>query len=217
MNDMSQMHDHDEIDLLLPWYVNCTLEPAEHNRVMKHVATCARCQENVALLTDVRAAVVRHKATPIVPQPRVSELLESISADNSLRHLDAWQFKPLFAAAAITFLLIATLLVTNPDDSSGTPQQFETATSRPDGTSMDYVLRIQFESTTSQTERDQVLQDIGARDVSGSIDEGSYRVIVQSSAASLEELDRYTRNLESLPEVTSVSVVALQLPMKAKQ
>jgi len=82
---------------------------------------------------------------------------------------------------------------------------------------MDYVLSIQFESGTTPTDRDRVLQDIGARDVSGASEEGSYRVIVQLSTTSLEELDRYTGDLESLPEVISVSVVALQLPMKVEQ
>ncbi len=82
---------------------------------------------------------------------------------------------------------------------------------------MDYVLSIQFESGTSPTDRDRVLQDIGARDVSGGSNEGSYRVIVQLSAASLEELDRYTGDLESLSEIRSVSVIALQLPVKPQQ
>jgi hypothetical protein len=217
MNDMSHTHDHDEIDLLLPWYVNDTLGSAEHDRVADHIASCTECQKSVTLLTDVQAAVVRNKATPIVPQPRVNELLDSINAGNATQHLDLRQFRSLFAAAAVTLLLIATLFVTNPDNRSITPLEFETATSTQEGSSMDYVLRIQFESGTSQNERDKVLQDIGARDVSGSIDEGSYRVIVQLPAASLEELDRYTVNLESLPEVSSVSVIALQLPMNTEQ
>lgn len=217
MNDMSQTLDHDEIDLLLPWYVNDTLGSAEHDRVADHVASCTECQESVALLTDVRAAVVRNKATPIVPQPRVNELLDSINAGKATRHPDLRQYRSYLAAAVGTLLLIATLIVTNPDNRSITSLEFETATSTQEGSSMDYVLRIQFESGTSQTERNQVLQDIGARDVSGSIDEGSYRVIVELPAASLEELDRYTGNLESLPEVSSVSVVALQLPMNAEQ
>jgi len=108
------------------------------------------------------------------------------------------------------------MILSNQDDRSGIPQQFETATAHQGDVSMDYVLTIQFESGTSQTDRDRVLQDIGARDVSGGSDEGSYRVIVQLSAASLEELDSYTGNLESLSEVSSVSVVALQLPMRTK-
>ncbi len=73
MTDNRQIHDHDEIDLLLPWYVNDTLDATEHDRVAKHVVSCAKCQESVSLLTDVQAAVVTNKATPIVPQPRVND------------------------------------------------------------------------------------------------------------------------------------------------
>jgi len=153
----------------------------------------------------------------MVPQPRVNELLDSISADNSLHHRDRQQSRTFFAAAAVALLLIATLIFSNQEDRSGIPQQFETATSSQDGASMDYVLTIQFEPGTSPTDRDRVLQDIGARDVSGGSNEGAYRVVVQLSAGSLEELDRYIGTLESLSEVSSVDVVALQLPMRTQQ
>lgn len=212
MNELTHKQDHDDIDLLLPWYVNDTLDPADHERVASHVADCSECRDSVALLTDVQAAVVRNKATPIVPQPRVNELLESIDTDHSVSYPDRRQWTSFTAAAAITLLAIATLIITNPE-----PVQYETATSTQSAASMDYVLRIQFESRTSQNERDRVLQDIGARDISGSFAEGSYRVIVQLSAASLEELNRYTGNLESLPEVETVSIVALQLPVNMEQ
>jgi hypothetical protein len=216
MSNNRQLHDHNEIDLLLPWYVNHTLEPAEHDRVTRHLTTCAECRESVSLLAEIQTAVVRNKATPIVPQPRIDELLDSISTSNPLRHLDRRQSKILFAAAAVTFLLIATLILNNQEDRSGIPQRFETATSSQDSASMDYVLTIEFESGTSPVDRDRILQDIGARDVSGGSDEGAYRVIVQLSAASLEELDSYTGDLESLSEVRSVAVVALQLPVRSQ-
>ena len=217
MTDNRHMYDHDEIDLLLPWYVNDTLDPAEHDRVTNHVATCRECQENVSLLADVQAAVVRNEATPLVPQPRVNELLEAINTDKQLRQGNGSQSMTYFAAAAATLLLITTLILTDPDDTAGVAQEFETAITTQNSVSMDYVLSIQFASDSSPTDRDRVLQDIGARDVSGGSDEGSYRVIVQLSTTSLEELDRYTGDLESLPEIKSVSVVALQLPVKAEQ
>ena len=217
MTENTQLHDHDAIDLLLPWYVNDTLNPDEHDRVSKHVATCAECRENTSLLAEFKAAVVRNKATPIVPHPRVDELLESISTGNPLHHLDRQQSRTFFAAAAVTLLLIATLILSNQEDRSRIPQRFETATSSQVGASMDYILTIQFESGTFPADRDRVLQDIGARDVSGGSIEGSFRVIVQLSAASLEELDRYTGDLESLSEVKSVAVVALQLPVRPQQ
>ncbi len=216
MSNNRQLYDHDEIDLLLPWYVNHTLEPAEHDRVTRHVNACAECRESVSLLAEIQTAVVRNKATPIVPQPRIDELLDSISTTNPLRHLDRRQSKIFFAAAAVTFLLIATLILSNQEDRSGIPRRFETATSSQDSASMDYVLTIQFESGTSPADRDRILQDMGARDVSGGSDEGSYRVIVQLSAASLEELDSYTGDLESLSEVRFVAVVALQLPVRSQ-
>lgn len=217
MNENRQMHEHEEFDLLLPWYVNATLDPVEHERVAAHVASCAECQESVSLLTEVQAAVIRNKATPIVPRPRVNDLLNSIDTSTPLRRLAWRQSKTYIAAAAVTLLLVATLMIINPDTQYDTPTEFETATSSQGGTSMDYVLSIQFGEETSETERDRVLQDIGARDVSGGSAEGAYRVIVQLSATSLEELNRYTDSLESLPEVASVQVVALQLPMKAEQ
>jgi len=216
MSNNRQLHDHDEIDLLLPWYVNDTLEPAEHDRVTRHVTTCSECRESVSLLAEIQTAVVRNKATPIVPQPRIDELLDSISTSNPLRRLDRRQSKIFFAAAAVTLLLIATLILSNQENRSGIPRRFETATSSQNSASMDYVLTIQFESGTSPVDRDRILQDIGARDVSGGSDEGSYRVIVQLSAASLEELDSYTGDLESLSEVRSVAVVALQLPVRSQ-
>lgn len=214
MAENMQMHDHDGIDLLLPWYVNDTLEPAEHDRVAKHVITCAICQESASLLSEVQSAVVRNKATPIVPQPRVNDFLDAIDAGTPLRHRDWHQPRILFAGAVATLLLIAALILINQDDLTETPQIFETATSNQQAAAMDYVLSIQFESGTTTADRARVLQDIKARDISGGFEEGAYRVIVQLPAASLEELERYTNDLESMTEIKSVSVVALQLPMR---
>ena len=217
MTEYSQMQDHDEIDLLLPWFVNETLHPAEHERVAAHLKTCSICRDSVALLTDVQSAVVRHKATPIVPQPRVNELMDSISPKVSTGKSDLGYARVFLAAAGITALLVATLLLTNSQNAINVPQIFETATSSAGNSAMDYVLSIQFESGTTVAEREQILQDIEARDVSGGGDIGAFRVIVQLPAASLDELDRYTENLEAMSAVKTVSVVALQLPMRPQQ
>lgn len=217
MTENSQMQDHDEIDLLLAWFVNETLDPFEQDRVVAHLTTCSICRDSVALLTDVQAAVIRHKATPIVPQPRVNELLDSISTGDSTNNRGHGYSRVFMAAAGITALLITTLLLTNSQNMTNVSQTFETATSVAGNAAMDYVLSIQFESGTTVAEREQVLQDIDARDVSGGSDVGAFRVIVQLPAASLDELDRYTENLEAMTVVKSVSVVALQLPMRQQQ
>ena len=109
------------------------------------------------------------------------------------------------------------MLLTNSQNTTNVSQTFETATSGAGNAAMDYVLSIQFESGTTVVEREQILQDIEARDVSGGSDIGAFRVIVQLPAASLDELDRYTENLEAMTAVRSVSVIALQLPMRQQQ
>lgn len=217
MNDENHSQAHEEIDLLLPWYVNDTLDPTEHERVARHVAGCPECRQNVSLLSDLQETVVRKTATPIVPQPRVDDLIDSIESRESAGNAQGRSWRPLLAAVAVTIVLTGGLMMIDPDRGADAIRTFETATSNRSAPAMDYVLSIQFSPETSQSERERLLQDIGARDISGGSAEGSYRVVVQLATASLEDLDRYTNHLQSLPQVTSVRVVALQLPMKSEQ
>jgi len=48
---------------VLPWYVNATLSDEERRSVEHHLATCAVCQREVALLQQI--AVVLHAGSPV--------------------------------------------------------------------------------------------------------------------------------------------------------
>ena len=185
MTELRQEFDHDEIDLLLPWYVNHTLDAAEHERVARHMASCDKCQASVLLLSSVRSAVARNKATPIVPKPRVDEFLDLIDAKSPLRQRD-WRRLGITSPASIAALLsIFVLFFAVKQDVAESPQQFETATSDQQAATMDYVLDIQFESETSLIDRERVLRDIEAHDILGDSEKGTYRVIVQFPATTL--------------------------------
>jgi len=217
MSEKMQMQHHHEIELLLPWYVNGTLEPAERDRVAEHIDDCEKCHDSVRLLTDVQSAVLRNKATPMVPLPAVNKLLDSIDAKSSSRHRDWRRPQVMFAAALAASVLIIVVIFSFQDESPPAPKIFETATSVQSAAAMDYVLNIQFESGTSATAHQQVLNDIAAQDISAGVDELSYRVVVRVPAASLEELERYTSDLEAMPAIKAVEVVALQLPVSPRQ
>jgi hypothetical protein len=62
-----------------------------------------------------------------------------------------------------------------------------------------------------------VLRDLRARDINQGETSGTYRITVNLPAASLGELQRYTGDIESLAEIESVNVVALQLPVEGEQ
>ena len=216
MIDERYTHDHHEIDLLLPWYVNQTLDRREHERIARHVATCNACRESVSLLEEVQQTVIRNKSTPIVPQPRVDDLIDAIETKQSNHNFYGQRSWNLIVAFAATVVLVGTLFLINQGGNSRIRQEFETATSTLAGPAMDYVLNIRFEPRVGKSDRDKVLMSIGARDVSRDA-AGSYRVIVQLTAESLEDLNVYIDNLVSLPEVESANVIALQLPVKTEQ
>ncbi len=214
MTDMSLNFDHHDIDLLLPWYVNGTLDSVEQDRVANHVAVCAICRDSVSLLTGVQSAVANNIATPILPKPRVDEFQELIDARPSLQQRDWRRPGITLIVSAAALLLVFVLLFTILQDVADVPQRFETATTQQSAVTMDYVLSIQFESGVSLVDRERLLQLIEARDIYRGGEQNTYRVIVQLPSTSLEELEQYTDDLETLSEVKSVSVVALQLPMR---
>ncbi len=57
MNQSQPTVDHEELESLLPWYVNETLDEAEQNRVRRHVEQCTTCRDNVDMLLEVRRTV----------------------------------------------------------------------------------------------------------------------------------------------------------------
>jgi len=55
MPEMHELDSHDEMGLLLPWYVNGTLDATESARVRAHLRGCSRCRDEVAAQRELRA------------------------------------------------------------------------------------------------------------------------------------------------------------------
>jgi len=213
MNDQIKKYGHDDVDLLLPWYVNRTLDSVEHEDVRSHITTCARCQENVSLLEKVQAGVQHDSATPIV-QSRFDDLLEEIEADSGERGHRSWLPALAMAASIAALVIAATLALSNKGPGVDGATRFETATSSEQTARLDYVLTIQFEGGVALSERERILQEIDAVDIATGSEEDTFRVIIRLPATSLEDLERYTQEIAARSEIKSVSVVALQLPMR---
>jgi hypothetical protein len=212
-----QTDDHELIDRLLPWVVNNTLEPGEHDRVRRHLAGCEACRANVSLLSVVRSTVRHATATPMVPPPRTDRLLETIDgSDNGSKRPRPLTIAILAASLAAALAVVA-LLLPDREDTVTQPARYETATSTARQASMDYVLNVRFEPGTPLAVQGRVLRGLEARDISQGETDSMYRVTVNLPAASFEELEQYVSDMESLPQIKSVSVVALQLPVKRQQ
>lgn len=214
MGDAARNPEHLAVEPLLPWYVNETLSDGERARVRRHLAECGACREAESLLSRVETVVSRPMATPILPPMRPERLLEKIDRlERGGRR--RWSRRPIIAAASLA-IAAATLLLLLPDREAGVPQPalYETVTSAPQQTTIDYVMNLAFEPNVGEADRQRVLRELDARDVRRDDASGAYHVNVTLAAASLDELERFTRAVEDRPEVRAARIVALQLPVQ---
>jgi hypothetical protein len=217
MNETYDNGQHTSVEQLLPWYVNGTLRPKEHAQVRRHLESCEECRRGVELLARMQSAVKHPEASPIVPAPRPETLLEAIGG----RAPRGRRLRVAGALAGTAMLAIGTfvagIVVSGRDDSSPDPALYRTLTSEPGPAAMDYVLDLHFESGLTPADRDRVLHSLAATQVSSGTPGGWYRVTVSLPAASLQEVEQFTRRIESMPEVRSARVVAMQLPMQPRK
>jgi hypothetical protein len=121
-------------------------------------------------------------------------------------------------AASLAGVLVAVTLVL--PDRQRTPTQpgrYETTTSPTHRGSINYVLDVQFEPGIPVAAQERALRRLAAKEVNRGDAAGAYRVTVNLPATSLEELERYTRDLESSSAIKTVTAVAVQIPMKPRQ
>jgi hypothetical protein len=208
--------EHAVVDELLPWYVNETLGAAERARVRRHLDECNACREGVSLLTRVDAVVRRPMTTPISPPGRPDRLLARIDR-LELGGRRRWG-KPSMIAAASLAIAAAALVLLLPDRQAGVPEPpvYETATSAPRQATMAYVMNLEFEPGVGQDDRQRVLRELDAGDIRRDGASGAYQVNVTLGVISLEEIERFTRAVESKPEVRSARIIALQLPVRGE-
>lgn len=217
MNENDDNGQHTAVEQLLPWYVNGTLTPREHAQVRRHLEVCEACRGGVDLLSRMQSAVRHPETSPIVPAPRPERLLEAIDGRASRGR----RLRLAGAVAGVAMLAVGTfvagLVVSGRDGAPPAPAAYRTLTSDSSPAAMDYVLDLRFESGLEAADRDRVLDSLAAKQVDPGAPNGWYRVTVSLPAASLQEVEQFTRHIESMPEVRSVRVVAMQLPMQPRK
>lgn len=214
MHEQDIQLDHDDVDILLPWFVNGTLDDGERKRVQRHVGSCATCQNSILVLQSMQGAALKDSAVPIVPLPRTNDLMTAIVGDKPGRTPRSWWPAVALAASVMAVLLVAMLLINYQDIGSGPETRFETATSESTVASIDYVFAVEFEPGTTAIEREQAFDRFSRVEFVAEIQPNTYRVMVPLPASSLEELERLRYEMESHDDIRSVQILALQLPMR---
>lgn len=217
MDDYSNTDIHDEIALLLPWYVNETLHDSEWRRVENHARDCSECQDALSLLRSIDSAVTVDAPAPIVPAPRVQDLLGSVRSQRPTRPIKTEWTKNAIAASIITIAITALLYFANDDDQYIDSKIFETATSTQTTVTMDVVLDIRFDEASDADARTKLLEALNAEIQASSKNGEEVRAILKFPASSLEELESRTKQIAAMPPIRSVELVALQLPVRNQE
>jgi Putative zinc-finger len=215
MTERYDVGEHAFAGPLLPWYVNDTLTSHERERVRQHLDTCSACRDDLQWLQRVRSAVCHSEATPMLSPAQPERLLEAIDRQAQRgRKLRRAGFAA-GAAALATLIFVAGIVVSGLGDAP--PAHFRTLTSEPRGLAMDYVLDLRFESGLTATDHKRVLKALQAKQVEPGSPDDLYRVTLTLAASSVSELGAFTRQIESMPEIRSARIVAMQLPMRQER
>jgi len=215
MNQHTEQRDHDELDLLLPWYVNGTLAVDEKAEVERHLRFCVECRENVDLLNRMQDSVKSESPSPIVPRQRVDDLLTTIEEhDRGTSPATLVTPRAMVAAIAVVVLGVV-LLISSLDLGIQEAQQFETATSGNPVLATSYVVAVRFAPETTAARREEVIASVGGASLGPGAQPDTYRVAISVAAETLEELSQFTREIEARAEVQKVQVIAVQLPVES--
>jgi hypothetical protein len=184
--------EHEDIVLLLPWYVNQSLEPAEQARVKAHVRGCLECRRELQTLGQIEQTLQepedvlklaarasyrdlqRRIATPAVRPADVAGLPAHARKRNSrLRALTS------LALAASLLLLAAPLALHR----FGGVEFLDYQTLANRGAPEQGQLRVVFAPDLPFVKMDQLLRSIGGEVVGGPNTAGAYTIRLSAAHA----------------------------------
>ena len=179
--------EHQAAQVLLPWFVNGTLDAAEAAQVGEHVAQCSACQADVAAQTQWRA-VAGADSTPRGDVERgwaaLRPHLDAPAAAPGRRAALAWWRQPLPLAVAVqaaVILVLASALV-------ALLPPAEPYRALGSATGVDANAMVVFRAASTNAETTAALRAAGARIVGGPTAADAYLLRLPEPAA--EALER---------------------------
>jgi hypothetical protein len=209
---------HQELSLLLPWYVNKALQGAELNAVENHLAVCLTCKRELIQLQKLAQAVIQEGSLDSAEQAAFSRLKKRLHTG---RHLDLPSFsqqgrpeqhnigisgnirqlsnarkqgwmnsaRPLAMAAAM-LMTLSLLMPRHVEDGLQQGNSFKTLSDTQQETVSANEIRVVFAEETSQHQKNKILERIHGQFISDIPSaQGVYAVRLERGIAAKHLLD----------------------------
>ncbi len=177
---------HEEVQELLPWFVNGALAHDEVALIEAHLADCAECQAELAAERQLAAAIESSPIDSEAAWERMERRLEAAARPQFRAFPSLWRKRvpigwavasPVAAAAALA-LIIINVPARQPVEAQyralGAPNAAQTAN-----------LIVQFEPATRVRDMQSALQSVDARLVDGPTQTGAYLLHVDQAKREL--------------------------------
>jgi anti-sigma-K factor RskA len=195
---------HKVADVLLPWFVNGTLDDDELAFVQQHLSECVRCQREVEWLRELRAACADGEAAPAASTV-FRKLRRQLDAPRPARGVAAalrglrnqaprWSRWTMAAELAAIIALGTALLMT-----ADGPTLYRTLGARNAITPSTGTLVVVFDPTTTESNLRRILREAGARIADGPTRANAYVLKVAA--------ERQDQAVQALQAETAVVLV----------
>jgi hypothetical protein len=197
-----------DFSLLLPWYVNGTLDASERIAVEQHLSDCHECREAIAQLRQIARAVEKVKPIPLVPEPPVAGFLEKALATK--QKVSPTHRMPWWSVAASVLVIIAAsywLFASVPE-----ANVFQTVTDPGGSAEIAYVFDIDTSVVADEAVRVAIAESFTGGEI---VQAGNgLRLTVSMPSATMKELNEFAELLRQIDGVQRVEIIGVQLPLE---
>jgi hypothetical protein len=206
--------DHQELALLLPWYVNKTLQGAEHKAVESHLSVCLSCKRELNQLQKLAQAVTQEGSLDSAAQASFSRLkmrlhgqpdainqqsqqnqntvsdnVKQLSSLTRKRWANGTISHPALAMAAAVLLSVTLLLPHNSADNIQLSNNFKTLSNGQQETTNINEIRVVFAENINQKQKGAILERIHGILIDNPTAQGVYTVRLDKDIATKKLLD----------------------------
>ncbi len=183
----SYLDEHEEMALLLPWYVNDSLEDGESARVRAHLGHCLTCRRELSSLRSLAISVAEAPTLDLSAQSSYARFMRQLPPKTALgtpvaaapvRRVVRRRFRPalrVFAAAAM-LMLLALPFGLGQFGATWQPDFRTLSDARPVQEKVSADLRLVFSKPLPDGGIDALLREVGGKVVDGPNAAGAYAV-----------------------------------------